>query len=117
MAIDPSAFIEMGKKGVSSDAKGYYEMKNIIDDKKKDIVIIKNEINRLKVLCSDKFNIKEMHLENLNKVFEPKFTTKTSGMGLGLAMVKKIVETYNGSITLESNENEHTIFKVTFPKS
>ncbi|MCW5518223.1 GHKL domain-containing protein [Aureitalea sp. L0-47] len=55
--------------------------------------------------------------ENLNKVFEPKFTTKTSGMGLGLAMVKKIVETYNGSITLESNENEHTIFKVTFPKS
>ncbi|PTL99580.1 MAG: two-component sensor histidine kinase, partial [Bacteroidetes bacterium] len=36
--------------------------------------------------------------ENKGKVFEPKFTTKTSGMGLGLAMVKNIVETYNGSI-------------------
>ena len=55
--------------------------------------------------------------ENLHKVFEPKFTTKTSGMGLGLAMVKKIVETYMGTITFESEENRHTIFKVSFPKS
>lgn len=55
--------------------------------------------------------------ENLHKVFEPKFTTKTSGMGLGLAMVKKIVETYNGTIALDSTENEHTIFKVSFPRS
>lgn len=55
--------------------------------------------------------------ENLHKVFEPKFTTKTSGMGLGLAMVKKIVETYNGTIALDSTEHEHTIFKVSFPRS
>lgn len=55
--------------------------------------------------------------ENLSKVFEPKFTTKTSGMGLGLAMVKKIVQTYKGKITLESTENEQTTFKVSFPKS
>ena len=37
--------------------------------------------------------------ENIDKVFEPKFTTKTSGMGLGLAMVKNIVETYKGNIS------------------
>jgi signal transduction histidine kinase len=55
--------------------------------------------------------------ENLEKIFEPKFTTKTSGMGLGLAMVKKIVETYNGTITFDSRENKSTTFKVTFPKS
>ena len=55
--------------------------------------------------------------ENLEKIFEPKFTTKTSGMGLGLAMVKKIVETYKGSITFESQENKSTTFKVAFPKS
>jgi signal transduction histidine kinase len=54
--------------------------------------------------------------ENKSKVFEPKFTTKTSGMGLGLPMIKNIVETYNGSITFVSKEDEGTTFKVTFPK-
>ena len=51
------------------------------------------------------------------KIFEPKFTTKSSGMGLGLAMVKNIVETYNGSITFTSELGKGTIFKVTFPKN
>ena len=54
--------------------------------------------------------------ENTQKVFEPKFTTKTSGMGLGLAMVKNIVETHNGRITFHSENNVGTTFKVTFPK-
>nr|WP_178992088.1 ATP-binding protein [Winogradskyella schleiferi] len=49
------------------------------------------------------------------KIFEPKFTTKSSGMGLGLAMVKNIVETYNGSITFTSQLGKGTVFKVTFP--
>ncbi|MBU2949786.1 GHKL domain-containing protein [Tamlana agarivorans] len=51
------------------------------------------------------------------KVFEPKFTTKTSGMGLGLAMVKNIVETYNGSIAFVSEKDKGTTFTVTFPKA
>ena len=55
--------------------------------------------------------------ENLDKIFEPKFTTKTSGMGLGLAMVKKIVETYNGTITFQSEIGKNTTFRVSFPKS
>ncbi|MFK2819169.1 ATP-binding protein [Flavobacteriaceae sp. LMIT009] len=54
--------------------------------------------------------------ENKSKVFEPKFTTKTSGMGLGLPMIKNIVETYNGSITFVSEEFVGSTFKVSFPK-
>ncbi|AXT61702.1 sensor histidine kinase [Aquimarina sp. AD10] len=54
--------------------------------------------------------------ENKKKIFEPKFTTKTSGMGLGLGMVKNIVETYNGNITFTSQEGKGTVFKVRFPK-
>jgi signal transduction histidine kinase len=54
--------------------------------------------------------------DNKLKVFEPKFTTKSSGMGLGLAMVKNIVETYNGSITFTSQLGKGTIFTVAFPK-
>ncbi len=54
--------------------------------------------------------------ENLEKVFEPKFTTKSSGMGLGLAMVKNIVETYGGSISVSSAADKGTVFTVRFPK-
>ncbi len=54
--------------------------------------------------------------ENKPKVFEPKFTTKTSGMGLGLPMVKNIVETYGGTITFVSQKGSGTTFTVQFPK-
>lgn len=50
-----------------------------------------------------------------DKIFEPKFTTKSSGMGLGLAMVKNILLTYNGSISFTSIPNKKTTFKVVFP--
>ncbi|GAA3777730.1 HAMP domain-containing sensor histidine kinase [Corallibacter vietnamensis] len=53
---------------------------------------------------------------NKTKIFEPKFTTKTSGMGLGLAMVKNIMETYNGSITFTTEKDKGTAFVVNFPK-
>jgi len=57
-------------------------------------------------------------ITEMNKplIFEPKFTTKTSGMGLGLAMVKNIVETQGGSITFTSEEGSGTVFTVLFPK-
>jgi signal transduction histidine kinase len=54
--------------------------------------------------------------ENRDKVFEPKFTTKSSGMGLGLAMVKHIMETYGGNISFESLKGNGTKFKVAIPK-
>lgn len=50
------------------------------------------------------------------KIFEPKFTTKSSGMGLGLGMVKNIVETYGGTISLTSQLGKGTIFTVSFPR-
>ena len=50
-----------------------------------------------------------------DKIFVPNFTTKSSGMGLGLAMVKNIVETANGNIWFESTANEGTSFYVSFP--
>jgi len=50
------------------------------------------------------------------KVFEPKFTTKSSGMGLGLGMVKTIVETYRGNIDFTSKPGKGTVFTVRFPR-
>lgn len=79
------------------------------------IVQVTTENNHVNIIVSD--NGKGISEENKPKVFEPKFTTKTSGMGLGLAMVKNIVETYKGSITFISEKDKGTTFKVSFPKA
>ncbi len=51
-----------------------------------------------------------------HKIFSPNFTTKTGGMGLGLAMVKNIVKSMNSEIWFESEEGIGTTFFIKFPK-
>ncbi|MBI5219605.1 MAG: GHKL domain-containing protein [Bacteroidia bacterium] len=51
----------------------------------------------------------------IHKIFEPNFTTKTSGMGLGLSIVKNIVENLDGAIYFETEENIGTSFIIELP--
>jgi len=53
--------------------------------------------------------------ENLSRLFEPLFTTKARGMGLGLSICKRIVEAHGGTITVESEPNKGTTFTITLP--
>ena len=53
--------------------------------------------------------------DNIKHVFEPKFTTKTSGMGLGLGIIKNIIENYKGTITFETEIGKGTTFFVSLP--
>ena len=57
-----------------------------------------------------------MTAEVKEKIFQPNFTTKTSGMGLGLALVKQIITAQGGSITFESSLGEGTTFWIMLPK-
>ena len=50
-------------------------------------------------------------------MFEPKFTTKSSGMGLGLSIISSIVKSFNGKIEFESKKDIGTTFSLTFPKN
>lgn len=50
-----------------------------------------------------------------DKIFEPKFTTKNSGMGLGLGIIKNIIENYKGTITFETQMGHGTTFLVALP--
>jgi signal transduction histidine kinase len=53
--------------------------------------------------------------ESIAKVFEPYFSTKQAGFGLGLAVTRKIVEEHHGSIEVASEINQGTTFTVRLP--
>lgn len=55
--------------------------------------------------------------ENLPRLFEPDFTTKSGGMGLGLAIVENIVLGHGGTIGVKSMPNEGTTFHITLPRT
>ncbi|MDD4648926.1 MAG: ATP-binding protein [Desulfoplanes sp.] len=53
--------------------------------------------------------------DDLPKIFDPYYTTKNRGTGLGLAMVLKIVEAHGGEIVVTSKEGEGTVFTLLLP--
>jgi signal transduction histidine kinase len=53
--------------------------------------------------------------EAVGRIFQPYFTTKTSGTGLGLAMTKKIIEFWKGTIRFETQPGKGTTFYITVP--
>jgi signal transduction histidine kinase len=79
------------------------------------LILVSVYKNKNNVIISVKDNGKGVLEENKERIFEPKFTTKSSGMGLGLAIIKNIIENYNGTITFKSEEGKGTEFFVSFP--
>ena len=55
--------------------------------------------------------------EDLDKLFDPYFTTKPGGTGLGLAVVHSVVSRHNGYITVDSVPGEGTTFRIYLPAS
>ncbi|MDA8896411.1 ATP-binding protein, partial [Bacteroidia bacterium] len=74
---------------------------------------IKSEGSTIFITFKD--NGKGIPPELYSKIFSPNFSTKNSGMGLGLAISKKIIEQFNGSIRFESEKDHGTIFFIELP--
>ena len=53
--------------------------------------------------------------EQLTKIFEPLYTTKPGGSGLGLYIVQEVVTAHEGRVTVESVEGQGTTFSLTLP--
>ena len=52
---------------------------------------------------------------NQKEVFEPFYTTKENGTGIGLTIAKKIIEDHNGKIELKSDKEIGTVVSITLP--
>lgn len=53
--------------------------------------------------------------ETLPKIFSPLFTTKAQGMGFGLAICKRIIDSHGGTITVKTAQSKGTTFIITLP--
>jgi signal transduction histidine kinase len=74
----------------------------------------KNETNHtIKISISD--TGAGMSKNTLENIFKPLFSTKMFGMGLGLSIVKMIVDKHKGTISVESEEGKGTTFTIELP--
>lgn len=129
-AVKPKIIGELGEISVWADANMLVRIFNNIlknavqaipEDREGVITVWVEELHDPKV--ADKHlvavNIKDNGKgipESLReRIFSPNFSTKNSGMGLGLAMVKKMVEQFGGEINYTTQLETGTTFVVTFP--
>ena len=84
-------------------------------DKKGNIdIALKNKLTDVVIDVID--NGKGIPKELRNHIFEPQFTTKSNGKGLGLPMVFQILLSHKGEIELIENNHQGTCFKIHLPK-
>ena len=76
---------------------------------------ISTEVGDLGVSISFRDNGTGIEKEDLSKIFNPFFTTKEDGTGLGLSVSNRIIQDHNGYITIDSVVNEGTIVVIYLP--
>ena len=80
--------------------------KQAVSEQRKSIINIDAELFNKKIIIVIEDNGIGIPKDKLEQIFEPNFTTKNSGMGLGLTMVKKMIEEYKGDISVKSEEGK-----------
>ena len=83
--------------------------------KRRGILRIRSDMDATHVSVSFTDTGGGMSAESLSRVFEPYFTTKTSGSGLGLLIVRRIVREHGGEMAIESNEGKGLTLTIRLP--
>lgn len=74
---------------------------------------VKKEKKHMEIIFQDRGT--GISKDNIHKLFTPFFSTKKTGTGLGLATSYRIIENHNGSISVESELNKGSVFKIELP--
>ena len=103
------------RQAIGNIIKNSYE--NIITNNIKNgvvSIVFENDNDFVSILLKD--NGTGINPNDISRMVEPYFSTKTNGSGLGLAITKKIIEDHNGSITIKSPKDEQgTIIIIKLP--
>jgi len=94
----------------------YNAIKNSFEAmKRRGILRIRTDRNDTHVIISFTDTGGGMSAENLGRVFEPYFTTKETGSGLGLLIVRRIVREHGGELSIESTEGKGLTLTIRLP--
>lgn len=78
-------------------------------------ITIRTRMNDFETIISIEDNGTGISPEHMGALFEPYRTTKSSGSGLGLLIVRRIIREHGGAIAIESEENQGTRVLINFP--
>lgn len=107
--LDTKLFKEVIVNLLKNSQAAFTEQKN---DKE---IIVKSAIVKENFVLSVADNGCGMDEKTCQKIFEPYYTTKANGTGLGLTTVYKIIKEFNGDISVNSKPGMGTIFTITIP--
>lgn len=110
-------FINLSQNSLAAIKAKYPECKenSCINENVEPMFSIKSSLEDNKIVIKISDNGCGMSEETLSKIFEPYYTTKANGTGLGMTMVYKIVKEFSGDILVDSTENVGTTFTLSFP--
>lgn len=87
------------------------------DENRENIINVDVEQRQKRIIITIEDNGVGIPEDLYQRIFEPNFTSKSSGMGLGLTMVRKMVEDYKGEISVKSTVGKGTTFTISLPSN
>ena len=86
-------------------------------DDRENIINLDVEQRQKRIFITLTDNGKGIPEDLYDRIFEPNFTSKSGGTGLGLTMVRKMVEDYKGEITVQSEVGKGSTFTISLPNN
>ena len=87
----------------------------LVADRPRELLIYSHQYESDKVLVAVRDSGTGLHLENLDQLFEPFFSTKPQGMGMGLAISRSIIESHGGRLWAVPNDGPGVTFEFALP--